>query len=110
MRVTPRLLSGDIINQKQAAIVGLSVVALPGYVCREEVRSGAMRREANLSLTPRLILAKSLWPRPAQAVFHREDGPSTLLTVWSAPLVMVPLGAPGHPGRCPSPLPRKCKY
>jgi DNA-binding transcriptional LysR family regulator len=29
---------------KQAAIAGLGVVALPGYVCREEVRSGALRR------------------------------------------------------------------
>jgi DNA-binding transcriptional LysR family regulator len=29
---------------KQAAIAGLGVVALPGYVCREDVRSGALRR------------------------------------------------------------------
>src|SRR5713101_3642562 len=34
----------DMIGLKQAAIAGLGVVALPGYVCREEVRSGAMRR------------------------------------------------------------------
>jgi DNA-binding transcriptional LysR family regulator len=44
MRLTPRLLSDDMIGLKQAAIAGLGVVALPGYVCREEVRSGAMRR------------------------------------------------------------------
>jgi DNA-binding transcriptional LysR family regulator len=44
MRLTPRLLSDDMISLKQAAITGLGVVALPGYVCREEVRSGAMRR------------------------------------------------------------------
>jgi DNA-binding transcriptional LysR family regulator len=44
MRLTPRLLSDDIISLKQAAIAGLGVVALPGYVCREEVRSGAIRR------------------------------------------------------------------
>jgi len=38
--------------------------------------------------------------------FTVRIGPSTPLTVWpTAPLVMVPLGAPGHPGRCPSPLP-----
>ena len=29
---------------KHAAIAGLGVVALPGYVCREDVRSGALRR------------------------------------------------------------------
>jgi DNA-binding transcriptional LysR family regulator len=44
MRLTPRLLSDDMIGLKQAAIAGLGVVALPAYVCREEVRSGAMRR------------------------------------------------------------------
>ena len=44
LRLTPRLLSDDMIGLKQAAIAGLGVVALPGYVCREEVRSGAMRR------------------------------------------------------------------
>ena len=42
--LTPRLLSDDMIALKQAAIAGLGVVALPGYVCREEVRSGALRR------------------------------------------------------------------
>jgi DNA-binding transcriptional LysR family regulator len=40
----PRLLSDDMIGLKQAAIKGLGVVALPGYVCRDEVRSGALRR------------------------------------------------------------------
>jgi DNA-binding transcriptional LysR family regulator len=44
MRLTPPLLSDDMISLKQAAITDLGVVALPGYVCREEVRSGAMRR------------------------------------------------------------------
>jgi DNA-binding transcriptional LysR family regulator len=34
----------DMIGLKQAAISGLGIVALPGYVCREEVRSGALRR------------------------------------------------------------------
>jgi DNA-binding transcriptional LysR family regulator len=42
--LTPRLLSDDMIALKQAAIAGLGVVALPGYVCREDVRSGALRR------------------------------------------------------------------
>ena len=44
MPLTPRLLSDDMIGLKQAAIAGLGVVALPGYVCRDEVRSGALRR------------------------------------------------------------------
>ena len=42
--LTPRLLSDDMIGLKQAAIAGLGIVALPGYVCREEVRSGLLRR------------------------------------------------------------------
>jgi DNA-binding transcriptional LysR family regulator len=44
IRLTPRLLSDDMIGLKQAAIAGLGIVALPGYVCRDEVRSGALRR------------------------------------------------------------------
>jgi len=42
--LAPRLQSDDMIGLKQAAIAGLGVVALPGYVCRDEVRSGALRR------------------------------------------------------------------
>jgi DNA-binding transcriptional LysR family regulator len=42
--LTPRLLSDDMVGLKQAAIAGLGIVALPGYVCRDEVRSGALRR------------------------------------------------------------------
>jgi len=44
MPLAPRLLGDDMIGLKQAAIKGLGVVALPGYVCRDEVRSGALRR------------------------------------------------------------------
>ena len=33
-----------MIALKQAAIAGLGVVALPGYICREDVRSGALRQ------------------------------------------------------------------
>ncbi len=42
--LTPRLQCDDMITLKQAAIAGLGIVALPGYVCREEVRSGALRQ------------------------------------------------------------------
>lgn len=44
MSLTPRLLCDDMIALKQAAIAGLGVVALPGYVCREDVRLGALRQ------------------------------------------------------------------
>jgi DNA-binding transcriptional LysR family regulator len=44
MPLAPRLLSDDMIGLKQAAIAGLGIVALPGYVCRDEVRSGTLRR------------------------------------------------------------------
>jgi DNA-binding transcriptional LysR family regulator len=44
IRLAPRLLSDDMASLKQAAIAGLGVVALPGYVCCEEVRSGALRQ------------------------------------------------------------------
>ena len=42
--LTPRLMTNDMVGLKQAAIAGLGIVALPGYVCREELRSGALRR------------------------------------------------------------------
>ena len=41
--LAPRRQSDDMIGLKQAAIRGLGIVALPGYVCRDEVRSGALR-------------------------------------------------------------------
>jgi DNA-binding transcriptional LysR family regulator len=33
-----------MVGLKQAVIAGLGIVALPGYVCRDEMRSGALRR------------------------------------------------------------------
>jgi DNA-binding transcriptional LysR family regulator len=44
VRLTPRLLIDDMLSLKQAAVDGLGVVALPGYVCRDEVQSGVLRR------------------------------------------------------------------
>jgi len=44
MPLTPRLLSDDMVGLKQAAIAGLGIVALPGYVCRDDVRLGRLRR------------------------------------------------------------------
>jgi DNA-binding transcriptional LysR family regulator len=42
--LTPRLLGDDIQGLKQAAIAGLGIVAMPGYICRNEVRCGVMRQ------------------------------------------------------------------
>ena len=44
MPLMPRLLCDDMIALKQAAIAGLGVVALPGYVCRGDVRLVALRQ------------------------------------------------------------------
>jgi DNA-binding transcriptional LysR family regulator len=33
-----------MLSLKQAAVAGLGVVALPGYVCRDDVKSGALQR------------------------------------------------------------------
>jgi len=40
----PRLLIDDMLFLKQAAIAGLGIVALPGYVCRDDAKSGELRR------------------------------------------------------------------
>ena len=42
--IEPRLASDDMVVLKQAARSGLGIVALPGYVCREEVLSGDLVR------------------------------------------------------------------
>jgi len=42
--LTPRLVSDDMKTLKRAAVAGLGIVSLPGYVCRDEVQSGALRR------------------------------------------------------------------
>src|SRR5690349_12255536 len=42
--LTPRLLMDDMLSLKRAAIGGLGIVALPCYVCRDDVRSGALRQ------------------------------------------------------------------
>ncbi|MGA0598399.1 LysR substrate-binding domain-containing protein [Enterovirga sp. CN4-39] len=44
MRLTPRLLSDDMIGLQQAAAAGLGIVALPGYICRDAVLRGNLQR------------------------------------------------------------------
>jgi DNA-binding transcriptional LysR family regulator len=42
--LTPRLLIDDMLSLRQAAIGGLGLVALPGYVCRDDLKSGVLRQ------------------------------------------------------------------
>jgi DNA-binding transcriptional LysR family regulator len=42
--VAPRLAGNDMVMLKQAAQEGLGIVALPGYVCHEDVKSGSLQR------------------------------------------------------------------
>jgi DNA-binding transcriptional LysR family regulator len=44
VQLTPRLFHTDMVSLKRAAIAGIGIVALPGYICRVEVHSGTLRR------------------------------------------------------------------
>jgi DNA-binding transcriptional LysR family regulator len=44
MPLTPRLLSDDMVGLQDVAIKGLGIVALPGYICRAAIKSGALRQ------------------------------------------------------------------
>src|ERR1700743_2708188 len=44
MPLTPRLLSDHMFWLHTAAVKGLGIVALPGYICRAAVKSGTLRR------------------------------------------------------------------
>jgi DNA-binding transcriptional LysR family regulator len=44
VQLAPRFVSNDMRTLKRAAATGLGIVALPGYVCREEVAQGVLRR------------------------------------------------------------------
>jgi len=74
--LTPRLLCDDLIVLKQAAIAGLGIVALPGYVCRDDVRSGALRRvlpawlAGNAMLTALIPHRRGLLPSVRAFVDH----------------------------------------
>ena len=38
--LTPRLVSNDMSTLKRAAAEGMGIVALPAYICKNELRSG----------------------------------------------------------------------
>jgi DNA-binding transcriptional LysR family regulator len=42
--IVPRLLSNTLISVKEAACANLGIAALPGYICRAELREGALRQ------------------------------------------------------------------
>lgn len=43
-QLQPRLSAGCVVTLKRAAEAGFGVVALPAYICREEIRSGRLQR------------------------------------------------------------------
>ncbi|EJN22530.1 transcriptional regulator [Pseudomonas sp. GM78] len=42
--LTPRFQSNDMISTKEAACANLGIAALPGYICKEELKNGTLRR------------------------------------------------------------------
>jgi DNA-binding transcriptional LysR family regulator len=42
--LAPRLISNDMSTLKQAAVEGMGIVALPAYLCKRELRNGALTR------------------------------------------------------------------
>jgi DNA-binding transcriptional LysR family regulator len=74
--LTPRLLMDDMVSLKQAAIAGLGIVALPGYICREDVWSGALRQvlpgwiAADSTLTALIPYRQGLLPSVRMFVEH----------------------------------------
>jgi DNA-binding transcriptional LysR family regulator len=74
--LAPRLLSDDMVSLKQAAMAGLGIVALPGYVCRDEQKTGALRRvlptwiAADSTLTALMPFRQGLLPSVRAFVDH----------------------------------------
>jgi DNA-binding transcriptional LysR family regulator len=84
--LTPRLLSDDMVGLKQAAMAGLGIVALPGYVCRDEMRSGALRRllpawiAADSTFTALMPFRQGLLPSVRAFIDHlTEEFPKVVL-------------------------------
>ena len=81
MPLTPRLLSDDMVGLQQAAIKGLGIVALPGYICRAAVRSGALRRvlpdwlAGDSTITALIPYRQGLLPRcaPFSTIWRRNS-------------------------------------
>lgn len=74
--LNPRLQSDDMLGLQHAAIKGLGVVALPSYVCRSAVRSGALQRvlpgwiAGDSTITALLPYRKGLLPSVRAFIDH----------------------------------------
>jgi DNA-binding transcriptional LysR family regulator len=86
MPLTPRLVTDDMISLQQAAIKGLGVVALPSYVCRAAVHSGALHRvlpdwiAADSTITALIPYRKGLLPSVRAFLDHlAREFPKTVL-------------------------------
>lgn len=44
MPIEPRFQSNNMVALKEAACAGLGIAALPGYICREELRAGTLQQ------------------------------------------------------------------
>jgi DNA-binding transcriptional LysR family regulator len=42
--IEPRFVSNNMVTLKEAACSGIGLVALPGYICKEELRTGALEQ------------------------------------------------------------------
>lgn len=42
--IAPRFQSNEMISTKEAACANLGIAALPGYICKEELKNGTLRR------------------------------------------------------------------
>ena len=84
--LTPRLLSDDMVGLQNAAMRSLGVVALPGYIARGAVRSGALKRvlpdwiAGDSTLTALLPYRQGLLPSVRVFLDHLARGlPKTVL-------------------------------
>jgi DNA-binding transcriptional LysR family regulator len=72
----PRFVADDMMTLKRAAVAGLGIVALPAYVCGEEVHSGTLRRvlpnwiAENSTLTALLPSRRGVLPSVRAFVDH----------------------------------------
>ena len=89
MPLTPRLLIDDMLSLKQAAIGGLGIVALPGYVCRDDVQSRVLRQVLpgwiadDSTLTALMPYRQGLLP----SVRAMRCGPSVIVSVGTVTFV-----------------------
>jgi len=84
--LTPRLMSDDMVGLQHAAIQGLGIVALPSYVCKAAVQSGALQRvlpewiAGDSTLTALIPYRKGLLPSVRVFLDHlAAEFPKTVL-------------------------------